>query len=266
MQGRSRQPSGLRHALTSLARKPGPLVLILLRAWMYSVCVCVCVFLCLCTGRGLTTSWSPVQGVLLTVPDQETEETQPYAPKAGASSQVWEQQGRKNYKYAEFPHLGPFFLSLYFVYDVSFLYTEHEIGANIKGYRHWLDGFAKFRVNRSSARKLVSRFLDAVSQQRCRLLPKDQFKATSFYLSCLLAVLLAYFLLHTPIKQHTIIALVFRQHDSLMQLFSIHFIAIIHQTAGLHTWKTPKLLKPRLARQRSYGKMESKGSEVTVNV
>jgi hypothetical protein len=26
-------------------------------------------------------SWSPVQGVLSTVPDQETEETQPYAPK-----------------------------------------------------------------------------------------------------------------------------------------------------------------------------------------
>jgi hypothetical protein len=28
-------------------------------------------------------------------PDQETEETQPYAPKAGAISQVWEQRGRK---------------------------------------------------------------------------------------------------------------------------------------------------------------------------
>jgi hypothetical protein len=49
---------------------------------MFSVCVCV--FLCLCTGRGLATSWSPVQGVLPTFPDQETEETQPYAPKAGA--------------------------------------------------------------------------------------------------------------------------------------------------------------------------------------
>jgi hypothetical protein len=44
---------------------------------------------------GLATSWSPAQGVLPTVPDQETEETQPYAPKAGASSQVWEQLGRK---------------------------------------------------------------------------------------------------------------------------------------------------------------------------
>jgi hypothetical protein len=41
----------------------------------------VCVFLCLCAGRGLATSWSPVQGVLPTVPDQETEETQPYAQK-----------------------------------------------------------------------------------------------------------------------------------------------------------------------------------------
>jgi hypothetical protein len=63
---------------------------------MFSVCVCVCVSLCLCTGRGLATSWSPVQGVLLTVPDQETEETQPYVPKSGASSQVWDQRGRKN--------------------------------------------------------------------------------------------------------------------------------------------------------------------------
>jgi hypothetical protein len=62
---------------------------------MFSVCVCVCIFLCLCTGRGLATSLSPVQGVLSTVPDQETEETQPDAPKAGASSQVWEQRGRK---------------------------------------------------------------------------------------------------------------------------------------------------------------------------
>jgi hypothetical protein len=55
---------------------------------MFSVCACVCVFLCLCTGRGLATSWSPVQGVLPSVPDQETEETQPYAPKTGASSSV----------------------------------------------------------------------------------------------------------------------------------------------------------------------------------
>jgi hypothetical protein len=32
---------------------------------------CVCVFLCL--GRGLATRWSPVQGVLPSVNDQETE-------------------------------------------------------------------------------------------------------------------------------------------------------------------------------------------------
>jgi hypothetical protein len=62
---------------------------------MFSVCVCVCDFLCLCTGRGLARSWSPAEGVLPTVPDQETEETQPHAPKVGASSQVWEQRGRK---------------------------------------------------------------------------------------------------------------------------------------------------------------------------
>jgi hypothetical protein len=32
---------------------------------------------------------------LIRLADQETEETQPHAPKAEASSQVWEQRGRK---------------------------------------------------------------------------------------------------------------------------------------------------------------------------
>jgi hypothetical protein len=81
---------------------------------MFSVCVCVCVCLCLCTGRGLATSWSPVQRVLPTVPDQETEETQPYAPKAGASSQVWEQRGRKKILSA------PLFWTLLFFAQLSF--------------------------------------------------------------------------------------------------------------------------------------------------
>jgi hypothetical protein len=41
-------------------------------------------------------SLSPVQGVLLTVPDQETEQTQSYAPNSGSKLQnVWEQRGRK---------------------------------------------------------------------------------------------------------------------------------------------------------------------------
>jgi hypothetical protein len=69
---RSRQPSCLRHELSSFARTPGPWVPIPLRAWMFSVCV-VCAFLCLCTGRGLVTSWSPVQGVQPTVLDLVTE-------------------------------------------------------------------------------------------------------------------------------------------------------------------------------------------------
>jgi hypothetical protein len=80
----------------SLVQKPGPWIRIPLRVRMFSVCACVCVFLCLCAGRGLVTSWSPVRGVLPSVPDQETEENQPSAPKAGASSQVWEQRGRKS--------------------------------------------------------------------------------------------------------------------------------------------------------------------------
>jgi hypothetical protein len=72
---RSWYPSGLRHELSSLARTPGPWVRIQLWTWMFSVCVYiyVCVFLCLCTGRGLETSWSPVQGVLPTVLDLVTE-------------------------------------------------------------------------------------------------------------------------------------------------------------------------------------------------
>jgi hypothetical protein len=45
--GRLRKPSGLKHALSSLAWKLGSLVRIPLRAWMFSVCVraffCVCV-------------------------------------------------------------------------------------------------------------------------------------------------------------------------------------------------------------------------------
>jgi hypothetical protein len=73
---------------------------------MFSVCVCV--FLYLCTGRGFATNWSPVQGVLPTVPDQETEETQPYAPKAGASSQVWEQRGRKKFSPKNVKSLFPY--------------------------------------------------------------------------------------------------------------------------------------------------------------
>jgi hypothetical protein len=39
---------------------------------VYCLC-CVCIFLCLCTGRGLATSWSPVQEVLPTVLDLITE-------------------------------------------------------------------------------------------------------------------------------------------------------------------------------------------------
>jgi hypothetical protein len=44
--------------------------------WMFGVVMrlfCVCVVLCL--GRGLATSWSPVQGVLPSVNEQETEKS-----------------------------------------------------------------------------------------------------------------------------------------------------------------------------------------------
>jgi hypothetical protein len=53
---------------------------------------CVCEFFCvcvvLCLDRGLTTSWSPVQGVLPSVNDQETE-------KSALCSKKWEQRERK---------------------------------------------------------------------------------------------------------------------------------------------------------------------------
>jgi hypothetical protein len=60
------------YELYSLARTPGPWVRILHGAWLFSVCV-VCAFFCVYTGRGLATSWSPIQGVLPTVMDLVTE-------------------------------------------------------------------------------------------------------------------------------------------------------------------------------------------------
>jgi hypothetical protein len=62
---------------------------------MFSVCVCACVFLCLYTGREALRRADHLSKESYRVPDQETEKTQPYAPKAGARSQVWEQRGRK---------------------------------------------------------------------------------------------------------------------------------------------------------------------------
>jgi hypothetical protein len=41
--------------------------------WCVCAFFCVCVVLCL--GRGLASSWSPVQGVLLSVNDQETKKS-----------------------------------------------------------------------------------------------------------------------------------------------------------------------------------------------
>jgi hypothetical protein len=59
-----------RYELCSLARMPWSWDWIPLRAWMFGVCVCVRLF-CACVvlylGRGLTTGWSLVQGVLPTV-------------------------------------------------------------------------------------------------------------------------------------------------------------------------------------------------------
>jgi hypothetical protein len=55
-------------------------------------CVCVCVFLCL--GRGLATSWSPVQGDLPSVNDQETEKSA-LCSEVGASSQMGAKRKKK---------------------------------------------------------------------------------------------------------------------------------------------------------------------------
>jgi hypothetical protein len=49
-------------------------------------------------------SWSPVQGVLPTVPDKETEETQPYAPKREQAPKYGSKEGEKK----RFdPYFGP---------------------------------------------------------------------------------------------------------------------------------------------------------------
>jgi hypothetical protein len=58
-----------------------------LDVWCVCAFFCVCVVLCL--GRGLVTSWSPVQGVLPSVNDQETE-ISALCSKVGA-------RGRKKY-------------------------------------------------------------------------------------------------------------------------------------------------------------------------
>jgi hypothetical protein len=58
--------SGLRHALSSLARKPGTWVRIPHKAWIFGRCL-FCVYVFMCLARGLVTSWSLVQGVLPTV-------------------------------------------------------------------------------------------------------------------------------------------------------------------------------------------------------
>jgi hypothetical protein len=42
-------------------------------------------------------SWSPTQGVLPTVPDQETEETQPYAPKREKAPKCGSNEEEKKY-------------------------------------------------------------------------------------------------------------------------------------------------------------------------
>jgi hypothetical protein len=53
--GRSQEPSGLRHELSSLARTLGPWVRIPLKAWMFGVCMRLfCVVLSL--GRDLATN------------------------------------------------------------------------------------------------------------------------------------------------------------------------------------------------------------------
>jgi hypothetical protein len=62
---RSQWPPGLRHKLSSPAQTLGSWVRIPLEAWMYVCVYSVCVVLCV--GSGLSTGWSPIQGVLPTV-------------------------------------------------------------------------------------------------------------------------------------------------------------------------------------------------------
>jgi hypothetical protein len=54
-------------------------------AWC--VCAFLCVYVVLCLGRSLATNWSPVQGVLPSVNDQETEKSA-LCSKVGTSSQM----------------------------------------------------------------------------------------------------------------------------------------------------------------------------------
>jgi hypothetical protein len=85
---RSQWPRGLRHEMSSRARTLGSWVRIPFKVWLS-----LCISLCLCVGSGLATSWSPVQGVLQTVLDYETEAKKsvsrmPYAP-SGSNRIRW---------------------------------------------------------------------------------------------------------------------------------------------------------------------------------
>jgi hypothetical protein len=81
MVSRSQWPRGLKHKMSSPAQILGSLVRMPLESWMS-----VCVYSVFVLGIGLATVWSPVQGVLPTVLDQETERVNlsvsrtPYVP------------------------------------------------------------------------------------------------------------------------------------------------------------------------------------------
>jgi hypothetical protein len=62
---------------------------------VWCVCAFFGVYVVLCVGRGLATSWSPVQGVLPTVNDQETEKSALCSKKVEQAPK-WEQRERKN--------------------------------------------------------------------------------------------------------------------------------------------------------------------------
>jgi hypothetical protein len=66
---RTRQPSGLKHVLSSLVSgSRGSWVLIPHKTWIFVVCMHLFpAYLDLCLGRGLATTWSLVQGILPSV-------------------------------------------------------------------------------------------------------------------------------------------------------------------------------------------------------
>jgi hypothetical protein len=99
------------------------------------VFVCMCAFFCvcvvLCLGRGLATSWSPVQGVLPSGMIKKLR-NQPYAPK-WEQAPKWERRGKQNTMIKRINPLAPAFREISVCTMSDFTGTD---GPTLRAMRH----------------------------------------------------------------------------------------------------------------------------------